>query len=87
MAFQTVLLNVASDAADVAASLYSGIFNIGIGGGAFIGSQVSESFGFAPVPFVGAALVSISIALVFVVWMRTGAAVLPMRNSRFSNDT
>ena len=87
MAFQTVLLNVASDAADVAASLYSGIFNIGIGGGAFIGSQVSESFGFAPVPFVGAALVSISIALVLVVWMRTGAAVLPMRNSRFSNDT
>lgn len=32
MAFQTLLLDTARDAADVATSMFSGIFNIGIGG-------------------------------------------------------
>ena len=76
LAFQTLLLSVASDAADVATSLYSGIFNVGIGGGAFIGSRVSEHFGFLPVSFVGAMLVCASLLMVSVIWIKTGSAVL-----------
>ncbi len=77
LAFQTLLLSAAPDAADVATSLYSGIFNVGIGGGAFIGSRVSEHFGFYPVSSVGGVLVCASIALMAVIWLKTGRAVFP----------
>ena len=77
MAFQTVVLDVAADAADVATSLYSGIFNIGIGGGAFVGSLVSQHFGFTPVAFVGGGFVTLSALLCVVVLLKTGRAVLP----------
>lgn len=77
MAFQTVVLNVASDAADVATSLYSGIFNIGIGGGAFVGSLVSQHFGFAPVSFVGGGFITVSAVFCLVLLAKTGSAILP----------
>lgn len=74
--FQTVLLSIASDAADVATSLYSGIFNVGIGGGAFLGSLISEHSGFVPLSFAGAALVAAATLFCIVVWIKTGSAVL-----------
>ena len=73
LAFQTQLLSAAPDAADVATSLYSGIFNIGIGGGAFIGSRVSESLGFGALHYVSSALVLTSLAIMIVVWIKTGS--------------
>ena len=76
LAFQTVLLTVAPDAADVAASLYSGIFNVGIGGGAFIGSRVSEAAGFMPVAYVGAGIVALSLLSLAVVRLKTGKWLL-----------
>ena len=76
LAFQTVLLTVAPDAADVAASLYSGIFNVGIGGGAFIGSRVSEAAGFMPVAYVGAAIVGVSLLSLLAVKLKTGKWLL-----------
>lgn len=74
--FQTVLLSVASDAADVATSLYSGIFNVGIGGGAFLGSLISEHAGFVPLSFAGASLVGVATLFCIAVWIKTGCAVL-----------
>ena len=76
MAFQTMLLNAAPDAADIAASLYSGIFNIGIGGGAFIGSGILSASGYEPIAYAGAAIVAVSAISTLIVWRRTGAAVL-----------
>lgn len=76
MAFQTLLLNTARDAADVATSMFSGIFNIGIGGGAFIGSKVSVALGFAAVPYVGAGLVGICALACILIFCFTGSAVL-----------
>ena len=76
MAFQTMLLNAAPDAADIAASLYSGIFNIGIGGGAFIGSGILRVSGYEPIAYTGGAIVAVSAISTIVVWLRTGSAVL-----------
>ena len=78
LAFQTIVLNVAPDAADIATSLFSGIFNIGIGGGAFLGSMISGSFGFHPVTFVGSGLVTVSALLCLTLWIRTGSALFPI---------
>lgn len=81
MAFQTILLKVGHDAADIATSLYSGIFNIGIGGGAAVGSFVAATYGFAPINFVAAALTGISMLICFAVLLKTGCAVIPFNDT------
>lgn len=49
------VLNYAPDATDVATAIYSGIFNIGIGGGALLGGVVMQRYGLHYVGYVGAA--------------------------------
>ena len=76
LAFQTILLRYAKDAADVATSLFSGIFNIGIGGGAFLGSHLSVAFGFSSLGYAGAALVGVCLLGCTFLWVTKGSAIL-----------
>ena len=75
LAFQTVLLSAAPDAADIATSIYSGIFNVGIGGGAFVGSLISQHWGFYPLTFAGGSMVVITAGFCLILWLKTGSAV------------
>lgn len=67
LVFQTTVIKVAPEAPDVANSIYSSIFNVGIGGGALAGNAIFNGYGVSAVTFGGAgffilaALVSLSI--------------------------
>ncbi len=54
LVFQTLILTIAHDAPDIATSIYSSMYNVGIGGGAFAGSQVFAQFGVSYVGVTGA---------------------------------
>ena len=71
LAFQLRVLQLAPNATDVAMSIFSGIYNIGIGGGAFVGGLVIASLGLAMVGYVGTGIALIAMVCLMVYLART----------------
>lgn len=72
---QAKVLHLASDATDVAMSLFSGLFNIGIGAGALLGSQVAVHAGLQRIGLAGGMLAALGCALALLMVCRYTAAL------------
>lgn len=57
------VLSFASDATDVANSIYSGLYNVGIGGGALLGHYVTVWFGLSNIGIAGTLLAAAALAV------------------------
>ena len=78
MALQNKVLEVAHDAPDIAMAMFSGVYNIGIGGGALLGGQIILHSSFSLLGYIGSILVLFSILLFLFygkkLWIKTNAA-------------
>ena len=76
LGMQVKVLALAPDATDVAMSLFSGIFNIGIGAGALVGNQVSLHLSMSSIGYIGALPALAALGWAVVIFRRWPASPL-----------
>lgn len=70
LGMQVKVIDLAPDATDLAMAIFSGIFNIGIGGGALLGNQVIVHMGMTRIGYVGAVIGAIAFILCLYLFRR-----------------
>lgn len=68
------VLHFASDATDVASSIYSALYNVGIGSGALLGHYAGIQVGLGNLSFVGAAITAVAAAIAWILIRQPGFA-------------
>lgn len=70
LAQQAKTLNLAPDATDVAMAIYSGLYNVGIGGGALLGGWVTTHYGLMNIGVMGGILAVLGTILALILVQR-----------------
>lgn len=70
LVLQLKVLELAPDATDIAMSIFSGIFNIGIGGGALVGTVVISQMGLTSLSWVAFAISLVALLLTLFLFIR-----------------
>ncbi|MGG4608700.1 sugar transporter [Providencia sp. Me31A] len=63
LGMQVKVIDLSPDATDLAMSIFSGIFNIGIGGGALLGNQVIVHMGMTSIGYIGGVIGVVALIL------------------------